>query len=131
MPNERDAERVWLAIFLQTGAYVGRGITMSPEDKKAWKVIRQKRRSNKDAYDALANYCISCGNCRDAARAFLSRVPGSDRVIDLIRRRSGGLRAACCRRSVNGYIIVTTNALLAAFSYLVIVGEIKRMVLVK
>jgi len=25
---------------------------------------------------------------------------------------------------VNGYIIVTTNALLAAFSYLVIVGEI-------
>jgi hypothetical protein len=34
------------------------------------------------------------------------------------------LRAACCRRSVIGYIIVTTNALLAAFSYLVIVGEI-------
>jgi len=51
--------------------------------------------------------------------------------------RSRGLRAACSTCGGNlssiviGYIIVAANALLAAFSYLVIVGEIKRMVLVK
>src|SRR5262249_43963529 len=63
-----------------------KGLTMSPEAKKAWKIIRQKRRSNKDAYDSLANYCLDCTNCRDAASAFLSRYPGSDRVVDLMEK---------------------------------------------